>query len=177
MDELFYFPTFDLLIKVIYAKEANSLRYAAHRAIKTNEKKVLERYILHEIAPKTEYYTRTPSLLLYMGVDVSLRKELKTYQVKDTIKNIIARKHSIDDSVQDLITSSLSNYYFERLGDKLIALRHIMGSKLEYDRLEETLKEINILLQAYNQNSGNQINIETILPQEAIKHYQHLTSE
>jgi len=176
MDELFYFPTFDLLIKVIYAKEANSLRYAAHRAIKTNEKKVLERYILQEIAPKTEYYTRTPSLLLFMGVDVSLRKELKTYQVKDTIKNIIERKHSIDDRVQDLIATSLSNYYFERLGDKLIDLRHILGAKLEFERLETTLKEITTLLQAYNQNSGNKINIETILPQEAIKHYQHLGS-
>ena len=177
MDELFYFPSFDLLIKVIYAQEANSLRYAAHRAIKTNEKKVLERYVLQEFAPKTEYYTRTPSLLLYMGVDVSLRKELKTYQVKDTIKSIIERKHSIDDRVQDLITTSLSNYYFERLGDKLIDLRDILGSEIEYARLENTLKEITTLLQAYNQKSGKKIDIETILPQEAIKHYHHLSSD
>ena len=108
MDELFYFPTFDLLIKIVYAVEANSIRYATHRSIKTNEKKVVERYILQEIAPKTEYYTRHPSLLLYMGIDQSLKKELKTYQVKDTIKTIIDRKHNIDEKVQNLISSSLS---------------------------------------------------------------------
>ncbi len=43
MDELFYFPTFDLLTKIVYAKEANSLRYASHRALTADEKKVIER--------------------------------------------------------------------------------------------------------------------------------------
>jgi len=176
MDELFYFPTFDLLIKIVYAREANSIRYATHRSIKTNEKKVVERYILQEVAPKTEYYDRHPSLLLYMGVDVTLKKELKTYQVKDTIKTIIDRKHSIDEKVQDLISSSLSNYYFERLGDKLLSLRRIMESDAGAEKFENTLKEIKSLLHAYNQNSGQEIDIRTILPPEAIKHYRQLIS-
>ncbi|MBN1560000.1 hypothetical protein JW998_07100 [candidate division KSB1 bacterium] len=176
MDELFYFPTFDLLIKVVYASEANSIRYATHRSVKIHEKKIVERYILHEIAPKTEYYTRHPSLLLYMGVDVSLKKELKTYQVKDTIKTIIDRKNSIDQKVQDLISSSLSNYYFERLGDKLLFLRRIMDSAPESVEFERTIKEIKALLHAYNQNSGQEIDIRTILPPEAIKHYRQLIS-
>jgi len=176
MDELFYFPTFDLLIKVVYASEANSIRYATHRSIKTNEKKVVERYILQEIAPQTDYYARHPSLLLYMGIDVSLKKELKTYQVKDTIKTIIDRKHSIDQKVQDLISSSLSNYYFERLGDKLLYLRRVMETDLGPVEFEKALKEIKALLHAYNQNSGQDIDIRTILPPEAIKHYRQLIS-
>ncbi|MBN1465496.1 hypothetical protein JXA02_07030 [candidate division KSB1 bacterium] len=176
MDELFYFPTFDLLIKVIYASEANSIRYATHRVVKPQEKRIVERYVLHEIAPKTEYYTRHPSLLLYMGVDLSLKKELKTYQVKDTIKTIIDQKHSIDQKVQDLISSSLSNYYFERLGDKLLHLRHIMESSLGPVEFEKTVKEIKALLNAYNQNSGQEIDMRTILPPEAIAHYRQLIS-
>jgi hypothetical protein len=176
MDELFYFPTFDLLIKIVYAGEANSIRYATHRAVKTNEKKVVERYILQEVAPKTDYYERHPSLLLYMGVDVSLKKELKTYQVKDTIKTIIDRKHSIDEKVQNLISSSLSNYYFERLGDKLLTLRRVMESDAGAEAFENTLREIKALLHAYNQNSGQEVDIRTILPPEAIKHYRQLIS-
>ena len=176
MDELFYFPTFDLLIKIVYASEANSIRYATHRAVKTNEKKVVERYILQEIAPRTDYYDRHPSLLLYMGVDVSLKKDLKTYQVKDTIKTIIDRKHNIDQKVQDLISSSLSNYYFERLGDKLLQLRQAMENHDDSGLFQSTLKEIRALLNAYNQNSGQEIDIRTILPPEAIKQYRQLIS-
>lgn len=176
MDELFYFPTFDLLARVVYAREANSLRYATHRTIKISEKKVVERYILQEIAPQTEYYDRHPSLLLYMGVDVTLKKELKAYQVKDTIKTIIDKKNSIDQKVQDLISSSLSNYYFERLGDKLLYLRRVMDAGLGSEEFEKTLKEIKALLHAYNQNSGQDIDIRTILPPEAIKHYRQLIS-
>lgn len=174
MDELFYFPTFDLLTKIIYAQEANSLRYASHRSLNADEKKVVERYILQEVAPKTEYYKRNPSLLLYMGVDASLKKELKTYQVKDAIKNIIDRKQVIDQKVQVLISSSLSTYYFERLGDKLLDLRNMLGYSVNPEVLENVLKDITTLLNAYNQNSGQQIDIESILPREVIEHYQQL---
>jgi len=174
MNELFYFPTFDLLIKVIYAKAENSLRYVSHRALKVNEKKVLERYILQEIAPKTEYYQRTPSLLFCMGVDSSLQKELKAYQIKDTIKTIMDRKHDIDEKVQDLILSSLSSYYFDRLGDKLLSLRRILEDDTNSHQLEQNLLEIQDLLNAYNQNSGQAINIESILPRKAIEHYHQL---
>lgn len=177
MNELFYFPSLDLLIKVIYAREANSMRYATHRSMELDEKKIIERYILQELAPETEYYKRTPSLLLYMGVDKSLKKELKTYQVKDTIRNVLEQKNSIDEKVQNLITSSMSNYYFERLGDKLLVLRKILREDFDEQRFEMTLREIHTLLSAYNQNSGQKIQIETILPPEAIKHYQQLTNE
>ena len=175
-DELYYFPTFDLLIKVIYAEEANSLRYATHRSTTLPERKVIDKYVLQEIAPKTDYYKRTPSLLLYMGVDATLKKELKAYQVKDTIKSIIENKHEIEKKVQALISSSLSNYYFERLGDKLLSLRKILELELQPDELENLLTEISILLHAYNQNSGQQIGIEEILPHEAVKHFQALSN-
>ncbi len=176
MDELYYFPTFDLLIKVIYAEEANSLRYATHRDTTLSERKVIDKYVLQEIAPKTDYYKRTPSLLLYMGVDTTLKKELKSYQVKDTIKSIIENKHEIEQKVQALISSSLSNYYFERLGDKLLALRKSMAIDMQPDAFEQLLMEISILLHAYNQNSGQQIGIEEILPREAVKHFQALSN-
>lgn len=176
MDELYYFPSFDLLIKVIYAKDANSLRYATHRDMELSERKVIEKYVLQEIAPKTGYYQRSPSLLLYMGVDTTLKKELKAYQVKDTINSIIENKHEIEQKVQTLISTSLSNYYFESLGDKLLALRKEMDFNIQSERLPHILNEIHILLHAYNQNSGQNIGIEDILPHEAVKHYQHLSN-
>ncbi len=136
MDELFYFPTFDLLTKIVYAKEANSLRYASHRALTADEKKVIERYILQEVAPKTDYYKRSPSLLLYMGVDLSLKKELKAYQVKDTIRSILNHKQEIEEKVQMLISDSLSAYYFDRLGDRLLELKNLLSGDAEAEAVE-----------------------------------------
>ena len=77
MEEYYYFPSLDLLIKATYSKEANSLRYTSHRGITQDERQTVERYVLTEIGPQTDYYSRSPSILLYVGVDSSLEKELK----------------------------------------------------------------------------------------------------
>ncbi len=171
MDDLYYFPSLDILIKVIYARDANSIRYATHRSTSADEKKTLERYILQEIAPLTDYYKRTPSLLLYMGVDTMLRKELRKYQVKDTIRGVINHKLDIEEKVQSLISHSLSNYYFERLGEKLLHLRHLLENKGNPEEIEKLIEKIDTLLQAYNQNAGQNIQLESILPQEAKKFF------
>lgn len=174
MDDLFYFPKFDVLTKITYAADVNSLRYASHRKVTSEEKKVIERYILQEIAPKTDYYKKSPSLLLYMGVDASLKKELKIYQVKDTIKNILVRKEEIDIQVRAVISSALSEYYFERLGDRLLELREAVEEKKSGETIEKLLKDVAALLEAYNQNSGRKVAIESVLPKEVISQFHQL---
>ena len=168
MEELFYFPSFDLLVKIRYAKDTNSIRYATHRAITTDERKIIDRYILSDVAVKTDYYRRTPSLLLYMGVDISLEKELKFYRLHDTIKEALNQKESVDKKVQELISSSLSTYYFERVGDELLKLRKLIRKQASEDEIEGALNVVVTLLEAYNQNSEHPVELRTILPKEAM---------
>ena len=168
MDDLLYFPSFGLVIKIRYAEETNSLRYATNREISEEERKLVESYILNEVGPKTGYYAKYPSILLYMGIERNLDKELKLYQLKDTFKDLIQTKSVIDQNVKHVIAKSLSNYYFERVGDELVKLRTFMESQ-QTDKIDESLNRIIVLLDAYNQNTGKDIEIQNILPKEALK--------
>jgi len=168
MEELFYFPSLDLLIKTTYSSYANSLRYATHRAIVAEERKVVEHYVLSEVGPKTDYYRRSPSLLLYIGVDVSLEKELRYYRLQETIKDVLTQKEVLDKQVKELITKSLSNYYFERVGDELVTLRKLLIEGSEENQLKASFERINTLLDAYNENSGQKIAINEVLPKEML---------
>jgi hypothetical protein len=176
MEELFYFPSLDLLIKTTYSAYANSLRYATHRSIVADERKVVEHYVLSEVGPKTEYYRRSPSLLLYIGVDASLEKELRFYRLQETIKDVLVQKEALDKQVKDLITKSLSNYYFERVGDELVTLRKLLIEGGEENRIREAFDRIGTLLDAYNENSGQQIAMDNVLPKEMLVHF-HQPSE
>jgi hypothetical protein len=174
MDELFYFPSFDLLIRITYTKETNSLRYATHRPIAFDERKVIDRFILHDVGPKTEFYNSNPSLMLYMGVDLSLKKELRFYRLHDTIKDVLKQKSVVDEQVKDVITKSLSAYYFDRIGDELVRLRKMIDFDTSEDQVEVVLGRIDTLVQAYNENAGENVDIENILPREAIPRYHQL---
>ena len=171
MEELFYFPSFDLLIKIKYAKDTNSLRYSTHRTISFDERKVIDRYILQDVGPKTEFYHRNPSLLLYIGVDLSLEKELRFYRLRDTIKDVLDHKTVVDKEVKELISRSLGNYYFERVGDELVQLRKLCAEHCPAEKIEYSVSKIVTLLDAYNIHTGQKLDIEDILPKEIIKHY------
>ncbi len=108
-----------------------------------------------------------------MGVDLSLKKELKAYQVKDTIRSILNHKQEIEEKVQMLISDSLSAYYFDRLGDRLLELKNLLSGDAEAEAVEPLIREIGVLLEGYNQYSGRQISIESILPGEIISRYSH----
>lgn len=175
MDELFYFPSFDLLIKIKYAKDTNSLRYSSHRIITFDERKVIDRYILHDVGPKTDFYQRSPSLLLYIGVDVSLEKELRFYRLRDTLKDVMDHKSTVEKEVKEVIAKSMGNYYFERIGDELLQLRKIIGSKNSGEKIKYSLFKINTLLEAYNYHAKQKVEIQDILPKEVVRHYQQHT--
>ncbi len=173
MEELFYFKSFNLLIKAKYSAETNSLRYSTHRPIALDERKIIDRYILNDIAPQTDYYKNNPSLLMYMGVDLSLEKELRNYRLQDTIKDVLVKKNHVEKKVKKLISESMSQYYFDRLGDELVKFRRVFEHADSEKTIELFLFRIAKLLEAYNQHAGKSINLEAILPKEAKAHIQN----
>ncbi len=177
MNELLFFPSVDVLVRVNYGIDTNSIRYTTHRSLLSKERKVVENYLLKEVAPKTEYYKRTPSILLYVGVEKKLIKDLKFFRVKDVMQKALNHKFVIDNQVKDLISHSLSNYYFEKVGEEIIKLRNLLKNDYSELNLEKMLVQISVLLRAYNENSGQNINIKKVLPREVLSHYYQLTND
>lgn len=123
MTELLYFSFSDLMVRVEYGKEANSLRYSSHRKLSFGERVIVEQYLLTNVAVKTEYYKRHPALLVYAGIDAKLIRELNLFHLKNTLKSLADKEKVVNESVSELIHSSLSQYYFDRIGDIIVDLR------------------------------------------------------
>ena len=166
MEEFYYFTTIDVLIRTEYAADANSLRYVTHRSITAEERQTIERYILTKVGPKTNYYKHSPSVLIYRGIDTKLEKELKFYRLQESIKDLLNQKSFIDEKVEECINDSLSAYYFERVGDELLRLRKILSTNTSNSHVEKCINRISILLEAYNQRSGENFSMDAILPEE-----------
>lgn len=173
MNDLYYFSSLNVLCKITYAKEANSIRYTTDRSLPANERKTVEQYILENLAHDTDYYDRTPSLLLYMGVNPGLQKYHKQVQVKNTIKDVVHQKMDVDKKVKHLISESLSQYYFDKLGDKLLTLRQNISSQSDQEA-DVLILQIRTLLDAYNQNTGQDISLNSILPKEFKDRFEEL---
>jgi len=167
MNQYYFFTAFKLVIRVQYASEANSIRYASHRCLEQEEKRKIEQFILQNFAPKTDYYDRMPSLFLYMGVDSNLAEKLQEVE-NVNLKQVVGKSDQIDKQVKTLINSSLSNYYFERIGEKLVTLRHMLKKNEADKKIDVVLFQIVKLLEAYNAVSEKQVTLESILPESVI---------
>jgi len=165
MEKLFFFTSSDLMVRVVYDERINSLRYSSHRKLDMGEKLAVESYILINVSPDTEYCKRSPSLLVYMGVDKNLSKEYQFYQLKNTIENVIVEKHEIDEQVKALIDSSMSKYYFEQIGNEILSLRKEIKKGSEQG-IQKIIYSIIELVEAYNIHSGKKIAVEDVIPEE-----------
>src|SRR5574341_2090058 len=103
MKELFYFSFADLMVRVEYQKEANSLRYATHREMTLSERAIVDQYLLTNIALKPDYYKRQPGLFIYLGTDTQLTKDLNLFHLKNTLKSLTDKEKDVKDSVAGLI--------------------------------------------------------------------------
>lgn len=174
MKELLYFSNLKLLIKVEYSKATNSINFISHRKLTLEEKSAVEQYILSNFAPKTEYYLRSPSLLRYVGVNVELKKEMKLLRLKKILKIMAVREQDVKEKVDELINSSLSTYYFERIGDTILEVRKQMTSDHAVDNLTElkkAKKNIEDLIAAYNNYTEKKISIDKVLPEDLIEYF------
>ncbi len=171
MKELLYFSFADLLVRVEYSKEANSLKYASHRDISFGERVVVEQYLLSNVALKTEFYNRHPALFIFLGKDEKLTRDLNLFHLKNTLKSLAGREKEVNQKVGDLINTSMSNYYFEQIGDTLLELRNNLQQKSDVKAeskdvisIRETKEKMGELIRAYNMYSDKKISLENVLP-------------
>lgn len=178
MKELLYFSFADLMARVEYHQDANSLRYSTHRKMSHGERVVVEQYILTNIGPKTDYYKRLPAMFVYIGLEAQLVKELNLFHLKNTLKTLVEKEKDVTSSVEGLISQSMQNYYFEQIGDTILAARR--GVKNTAGAEEEPLAPLKLkleeLIKAYNTYSEQKITIHEIVPSE-LKSYFGLTAE
>lgn len=177
MKELLYFSFSDLLVKVEYSKEANSLKYSSHRDVSFEERVVIEQYLLTTIAVKTDFYNRYPALFIYLGKDEKLVRDLNLFHLKNTLKFLANREKEVKEKVDELINHSMSNYYFERIGDTILELRKSLkldsksGDKQhDVKVVKETMEKMNELIKAYNTYSDKKITIDKVVPRDLIEY-------
>lgn len=180
MKELLYFSFSDLLVKVEYSKEANSLKYASHREISFEERVVIEQYLLTNIAVKTDFYNRYPALFIYLGKDEKLVRDLNLFHLKNTIKFLAGREKEVKEKVEELINSSMSNYYFEQIGDTILELRKSLKIGKEQDDghhnvmvVKETKQKMIELIKAYNLYTEKKISIENVVPRDLSGYFEY----
>jgi hypothetical protein len=167
MNELFYFAFADLMVRVEYSKDANSLRYASHRRMNSEERMVLEQYLLTSIAAKTDYYKRQSSRFIYLGVETQLVKNLNNFYLRGTPE----KEMDVAASVESLINQSMRNYYFEQIGDAILALRQELSSGGVQAKVAPLRQKMRELVKAYNHYAEQRINIAEIIPAELQPHF------
>lgn len=166
MSELFYFSFADLMVRVEYNPEANALRYASHRKMTLNERVVVEQYLLANVAQKTDYYKQAASLFVYLGLEAQLAKDLNVFHLKSTLKDLVAKENDVKASVEGLISSSMQNYYFEQIGDAIIAMRQEVANGYSYERAYPLRQRMEELVKAYNVYSQQQLSVKQVVPAE-----------
>ena len=164
MKELLYFSFSDLLVKVEYSKETNSLEYASHRDISFGERVVIEQYLLSNIALKTEYYNHCPGSFIYLGKDKKLVRDLNLFHLKNSLKTLAGRDKEVKQQVNDLVARSMSNYYFEQIGDEIVGLRKMVDHNFNDMDFHKTKAKMKELIKAYNLYSHKEISMEDVIP-------------
>lgn len=166
MNELFYFSFADLMVRVEYSREANALRYASHRKMTFNERVVVEQYLLANFAVKTEYYKQQASLFVYLGMEAQLAKDLNLFHLKSTLKTLVDKENDVKASVQSLISSSMESYYFEKIGETIIAMREEVQKGFTQECAQPLRVRMEELVKAYNLHSRQQLNVAQVVPAE-----------
>jgi len=170
MRELLYFSSSDLMIQVSYKKDVNSIHYFSHRELSFGERVIVEQYLLTNIAVKTEYYKKHPAMLNYIGVNSQLVKELNQFHLKNTMNTLKEKESKVKSSVKSLIDQSMSNYYFEQIGNTILEIKHtIKGKCFDQNRMFDYRKRLEELIDAYNAYSEKAVELRDVLPVD-IKH-------
>ena len=163
---LVYFSSPDLMVEVTYKKIRNSIKYASHREMLFRERFGVEHYLVSNLAVKMGYYKSQPAMLKYTGVDTSLLRELSHVHSIDTPPSINSTETQVEDAVKALIDQSLSNYYFEQIGNVLLEIRLLSGSLEPGIGLGAQTERLRELVEAYNLHIENKVSLDEIVPEE-----------
>ncbi len=176
MKELLYFSFAEMMVRVEYNKEANSLRYTSHRQITYGERVIIEQYLLTNFALKTEYYRKNPALFIYLGVDKKLVKDLNMFHLKNTLKSLSEKEKDVKSSVDNLINQSMESFYFNKIGDKILEIRGDLANDLNNETIQDHKLKLEELVEAYNQYTEDKIDVTQVVPADLQSHL-HLAPE
>ena len=165
MSELLYFSSSDLMIEVDYKQPENLLTYFSHRNLTFGERVIVEQYLLTNVAVKTDYYKKHPSVLNYSGVKVNLVKDLNQFHLKNTIKSLKDKEEHVDGAVKNLIDRAMSSYYFEAIGNKILEIRDVVSNTPAED-LSEYRRQMNELIEAYNAYAAKKVCYSEVVPRD-----------
>ncbi len=177
MKELFYFSKSDLMIQVQYSHGANTMRYCSHRKINDGEKELVERYISENVACEEKNPKFSTATLDYAGVDFKLINHLNQFHAVKSLKKSdgaesmesgnpfknLVRK-DIDRSVNELIKTSMENYYFEKIGATIVEARKKCESGARKEEIGEYKSMLEELVKAYNSYSHKHVELKDVLP-------------
>jgi hypothetical protein len=170
MNELFYFAFADLMLRVEYNKDANSLRYASHRRMTSGERMIVEQYLLISVATKTEYYEREPSQFFYLGLEARLLKAFNSFHLNGAPQHHGESEKEVSAVVEGLINQSMQNYYFEQIGDAILAMRREFTNGAAQARVAPFCRRMEKLVAAYNHYSEQKISVVEVIPSEFHRH-------
>jgi hypothetical protein len=92
-------------------------------------------------------------------MDVKLVKYLNMEKEKD-----------VTASVEGLINQSMQNYYFEQIGDAILAMRQEMRNGAAQARVAPLRRRMEELVKAYNHYSEQKISVAEVVPFEFQPH-------
>jgi hypothetical protein len=171
MKELFYFSFSKVLIRVEYQKEGNTLQYASHRDLTFGERVVVEQYVFSNFAVKTDFFNQHPATFIYLGIDKSLEKELNMFQLKNTIKSMAGKDQAIKEEIDTLVARSMTNYYFEQIGDEILSLRRNLDHENPQQIITESREKMNELIKAFNTYSDKKVTLSEVIPGDLRDHF------
>lgn len=167
MNELIYFTSMDLMIRVTHAKAANALHYVSHREMKHKEKILAEKYMKAKMLSIGGSHMQRPANFMYLGTDSQLKKKLTSLRAKQGVRRSHRKEREITASVKNLINIAMRNYYTEKIGELIIRARNELSSGLQQEgRLAVLKQQLSELVQAYNAYADHKIMLEKVIPVE-----------
>lgn len=166
MKELFYFSNSDVMVQVHYDDTENVLRYTSHRKISEREREIIEQYIKNHVVTEIEQKSLKETILNYGGIDSKLTYNLDQFHLerrKADKEKEEATNSAADSAVKDLISNSMENYYFEKIGETLIKIHKIEDTAESGKAKEAYHLDLLELVQAYNMYSNKKVDIQDLL--------------
>ncbi len=178
MKELFYFSKSNVMVQVQFSFQANALMFSSHRQLTETERTIIEKYISENVATESKNPRFVNAIIQYSGVDFKLINHLNQFQAvqpfTDTdqqyqgdvnpFKSLLSKE--VENSVQELIQTSMSNYYFEKIGNAILEVRRKIAEQPAEAELRDYRIRLEELVAAYNEHASNKVDLKEVLPKE-----------
>ena len=97
-------------------------------------------------------------------------KDLNLFHLKNTIKNLAGKDKQLKSQVNDLIAKSMSNYYFEQIGEEILSLRKGVEDEAHEEVVTSMKIKMDELIKAYNNYTNQKVTLEDVIPVDLKKY-------